>query len=159
MDMLTCEQEYTAAAPASSLGFHTEVAPPAPTLPATIPDEEAADAILQSVAPAERENLLADLIKQNSLYSTYLMQRQLSTEGLDPSTPRGQRINIMDQMAKLSGLTNKQVAKESGQQVSITINIPTLDDQPSKSITIEQTADEPSETVIYADSPDDDKVS
>lgn len=127
-NMLTCEQDYTDTVPASALGFVLE--PPAPELPSTIPPERLAE----SLAPAEREQFLADLIKQNALYSTYEIQRQLSLEATDVSTPRSQRISILDQMAKLSGLSAKQAAKEVGAAVSITINMPK---RHAKPITVE----------------------
>ena len=150
MNLLTCDQDQTSVASATVLGFCVE---PHPPVNYALPEP---DDVVQSLAPAEREEFLSELVKQNALYTTYLMQKQLSEEGLDVSTPRNQRLSIMDQMAKLAKLDKKTSTEQAGGGVSITINIPTLDDQPSKSITIEQVSDEPAETVIYADTHDND---
>jgi len=117
-------EEITSNIPASSVGFSVEP-------PCALPDP---DVMMQSLAPEEREVFLAELIKQNALYTAYQMQRQLAEEGLDPTTPRNHRLSILDQMVKLAKLDRKPVNDiPQGQQFSVVINIP---GQPSVGTTI-----------------------
>jgi len=93
----------------------------------------------------DREKLHTALLRQDSMVSVMEISRDLAEVALDPATPLRQRLDINEQLMKLAGLDKKLTEQaQVGGGVSITINIPAVDDAPSRAITIDQ---QPTEVV------------
>lgn len=93
-----------------------------------------------SLAPAEREKLIKDLIRQNAVSSVLDISAELAKAAMEPDRTVPQRISILETQIKLAGLDKRADEKPQANGYKLVINLGSTTEQ-FRGLTIEQSPD------------------